>query len=76
MESIFLVAAIIAIVYFLAKFIEMRFITKNNKSFKVLIRDSLLVYGSAIVGNFVFDQFKTVQIGGKSLEAFTDTPGF
>ena len=76
MESIFLVGAIISVVYFLAKFIEMRFISSDAKPLKVLIRDTLLVYISAVFGVFILDQFKTVQVGGKDLEAFTDTPGF
>ena len=58
----------------------MRFIDKENKPLKFLIRDSLLVYFSVIVGNFVVDQLKPViQDGENGLSnplVFTDSPGF
>ena len=79
MTNIFLVAAIISIVFFIAKFLEMRFIEKENKPLKYLIRDSLLVYFSVICGNFVVDQLKPViQEGGGKLvtEVFVDNPNF
>jgi hypothetical protein len=41
MSNIFVVAAIISIVFFIAKFIEMRFIEKENKPLKYFAaRDS------------------------------------
>jgi hypothetical protein len=76
MENIFLVGGIISVVYFLAKFIEMRFIASDAKPLKVLTRDTILVYISAAFGLFILGQFSAVQVGGKDLEAFTDTPGF
>ncbi len=80
MNNIFVVAAIISITFIIAKFIEMRFIEKESKPLKYLIRDSLLVYFSVIVGYFISDQLKSVaQSGGensKSLPVFTDNPEF
>ena len=79
MSNIFVVAAIISIVFFIAKFIEMRFIEKESKPLKYLVRDSLLVYFSVICGNFVIDQLKPVmeEGGGKVVtEVFVDNPSF
>ena len=56
MDNIFLVAAIISVIFFIVKFIEMRFIEKENKPLKYLIRDSLLVYFSVLTGYFVVQQ--------------------
>ena len=53
MDNIFFIAAITSIVFFIAKFIEMRFVEKESKPLKFLIRDSLLVYFSVVFGNFV-----------------------
>ena len=50
-----MIALIIAIVFLVIKFIEMRFIDKESKPLKILIRDSLLVYFSVVFGNFVID---------------------
>jgi len=77
----FIVAGIISFVFFIGKFIEMRFIEKENKPLKFLIRDSLIVYISVVVGGFVVDQLKPViQEGGNNVVAnpavFTDNPGF
>ena len=44
MENIFIIAAIISVIFFIAKFIEMRFLDKDPKPLKLLVRDSLLVY--------------------------------
>ena len=80
MGNIFLLATIISVTYFIAKFIEMRFIEKENKPLKFLIRDSLLVYFSVIVANFILEQLKPIiQDGGSnsnSTQIFIDEPGF
>jgi hypothetical protein len=78
MTSIFIVAGIIAVTFFLAKFLEMRYIERESKPLKLLIRDSLIVYFSVIVGNFVIDQLNsTLEGGGKPVTpVFTDNPGF
>jgi hypothetical protein len=80
MENIFFVAAIMALVFFIFKFIEMRFVDKESKPLKLLIRDSLLVYFSVVIGYFILEQLKTVvQNGGegsKLTPVFTDNPNF
>jgi hypothetical protein len=80
MNNIFVVAAIISITFIIAKFIEMRFIEKESKPFKLLIRDALLVYFSVIAGDFVIGQINPIIQGGSSSSqitpVFTDNPGF
>ena len=80
MDNIFVIAGIIAFIFFLAKFIEMRFVEKESKPLKLLIRDSLIVYFSVIVGYFILEQLKPViQNGGEGIQTtpvFTDNPGF
>jgi hypothetical protein len=80
MTNIFVIAGIISIIFFVSKFIEMRFVDKESKPLKFLIRDSLLVYFSVICGNFIIDQLKPViQEGGENITnpaVFTDNPGF
>ena len=79
MDNIFLVAGIISVIFFIAKFLEMRYVDKEPKPLKYLIRDSLLVYVSIIMGNFVAEQLKPVinesDIPSLPL-AFTDNPPF
>ncbi len=79
MDNIFLVAGIISVIFFIAKFLEMRYIDKEPKPLKVLIRDSLLVYVSVVVGSFILDQLKPVIDETEMLKAplaFTDNPPF
>jgi hypothetical protein len=82
MDNIFIVAAVISIVFLLLKFAEMRVIDKESKPLKCLVRDTLLVYFCVIFGNFVFEQLKPVmsQVGGgesvKAPAAFTGNPEF
>jgi len=78
MDNIFIIAGLISFVFFVCKFIEMRFIDKESKPLKLLIRDTLLVYFSVLVGNFVLTQLKpAIQEGGGSVPAvFTGNPDF
>ena len=79
MDNIFLVAGIISIIFLIAKFLEMRFIDKEPKPLKFLIRDTLLVYLSVVTGKFVIDQLKPIindaEVSHIPL-AFMDNPPF
>ena len=77
----FAVAGIISFVFFIVKFIEMRFVDKENKPLKFLIRDTLLVYFSVIAGSFVLEQLKPVIHAGENViisspQVFTGNPEF
>ena len=79
MTNIFVIAAVISITFLIAKFLEMRYIEKESKPLKLLIRDTLLVYFSVIIANFVMDQINPIMTGGsikKITPVFTDNPGF
>ena len=79
MENIFLVAGIISVIFFIGKFLEMRYIDKETKPLKFLIRDTLLVYISVVSGIFIIEQLKPIinetDIPSSPL-AFTDNPPF
>jgi RsiW-degrading membrane proteinase PrsW (M82 family) len=90
--KIFVIGVVVAIVYFLLKFMEMRFVESDNqKPVKVLIRDSLVVCISSVLAVFILNQFGEMGGGGggggggsggsgsgnSSIPAvFVDTPGF
>jgi len=87
MENIFITAAVVSVIFCIAKFIEMRFLDKDKdsekgtKGLKLLVRDSLLVYVSVVCGHFILEQFTNVSqsIGGssgKTTQVFTDNPEF
>lgn len=79
MENIFLAAGIISVIFFIGKFLEMRYVDKETKPLKSLFRDSLLVYISVITGHFVLEQLNPVindlEIPSDPI-AFTDNPPF
>ena len=57
----------------------MRYIDKEPKPLKYLIRDTLLVYLSVITGNFVIDQLNPIiheSVAPVIPIAFTDNPPF
>ena len=78
MENYFYSASVLSIIFFICKFIEMRFITKSNKSLKELMIDSSYVFFSVIVGLFIIEQFngKKIKVGGTTTQVFTDNPNF
>ena len=80
MTSVFVIAGIISVTFLVAKFLEMRYIEKESKPLKLLIRDALVVYFSVVVAYFVMDQLNTAMEssgGGKKITpVFTDNPAF
>jgi len=79
MDNIFLISGIISVIFFIAKFLEMRYIDNEPKPLKLLIRDTLLVYFSVIFGSFVLDQLKPIineTVAPLTPLAFTDNPPF
>ena len=86
--KIVIVGIVVSVVYFLLKFMEMRFVDpENQKPVKVLVRDSIMVCISAVLGVFVLNQFENIgSIGGGggggsggsggAPAVFVDTPGF
>jgi hypothetical protein len=82
MDNIFLVAGIISFIFFTAKFLEMRYINEESKPLKLIIRDTLLVYMSTIIGGFTIDQLQpaineTIKATSEvSPMVFLDNPAF
>ena len=77
MENIFLISGVISVIFLIMKFIEMRFIEKENKPLKLLIRDAILVYVCALTGLFTVDQLiPVINTEGVSPAVFTDNPTF
>jgi hypothetical protein len=88
-NNTYIVSGIIAFVFLVAKFIEMRF-ANNNKSgeeedeaavkpLKFLLRDALLVYVSSLLGFYIIAQFEDHSTTGtavKDVAAFTGGPDF
>jgi hypothetical protein len=79
MDNIFLVAGIISVIFFVAKFLEMQYVEKESKPLKILIRDALVVYVSVVAGMFILEQLTPVikeTVVPNSPIAFTDNPPF
>ena len=79
MEKYIIHSGIIAFIYLLMKFLEMRITKNETKKMKELIRDTIIVYLSAIVGLYIIHEF--MPAGGDNLKktvtnVFTDHPGF
>jgi|TARA_B110000261_G_scaffold164373_1_gene213615 hypothetical protein len=79
MNNQILTSTIISIIYFVAKFIEMRFILKENKPLKQLVIDAMIVFISATATILLLEQFNINEIIGNTkpaLSAFVSKPDF
>ena len=79
MENIFLYAGIAAAIYFIIKFIEMKYVNQESVPLKVLVRDTVLVYASVVLGDFVMDQVNPAlqsAMVASVPEVFNDAPDF
>jgi hypothetical protein len=66
----------ISIVYLLSKFIEMKFIVKENKPLKDIFRDALIVYISSVLGMYGMEQLDTSIAASKNTSVFIGNPDF
>jgi RsiW-degrading membrane proteinase PrsW (M82 family) len=88
MEKVFLISTIVTILFCLVKFAEMKFIEKEMKPLKFLVRDAFIVMLCSFVTVFlIFNMDKNISeffnvvtdnktINPSTTEIFTDEPGF
>ena len=88
MEQLFMVAAAITAAYVIIAVLEMKYVDKEWKPMKHIIRDGAKVFLSSMVGLFVYSQFNgffadmfdvvtnSDSVKLKATQVFTDEPGF
>jgi hypothetical protein len=76
LENTLLNSAIIAVIYLLIKFADMRLFVKDAPPVQDLLKQSLIVWVSGMLGFYVIDQFITVIPKPQTTKAFLDTPDF
>ena len=88
MEKLLITCALIALFFFILKMLEMKYIDKEMKPLKNVIRDSVYVFIASLGCLFIllnlngsindFMNILTVnkQVNLKATEIFTDEPGF
>lgn len=54
----YLLAAIVSVLYGLIRFLEMRFVLKETKPLKFILRDAIIVYLTVMLGVFVISQLE------------------
>lgn len=80
----YILALIIAVVFATFKFLELKFVVKEEKiDFKKILRDSIIVYVASIGGLYVFDYVNGSSVatavanaGKESTYVFTSEPDF
>jgi len=88
MEKVLFLSVAITILFSIFKFVEMKFIDKQMKPFKIIFREVVVVFIASLVVGFFFvtydksisDFFNVITdtkvISTATTEVFTDTPGF
>jgi len=88
MEKPFIIAFIVTILFMAAKVIEMKYIDKEWKPMKFVVRDIIVVFLCSMIGSFFYlhldgslMDFMNVVTDNKSFnmsatQVFTDEPGF
>jgi|TARA_B110000008_G_scaffold122205_1_gene124655 hypothetical protein len=72
----FVGALVIAGIYLLLRFLEMRFVLKENKPLKILLREAVMVYLSVLGGDFILQQVVPLQNIISAPTVFTSPPDF
>ena len=73
MVNSMMLSVVCGVVYFIVRFLEMRFVMKESKPLKFLLRDSLFVIVSVYVSHFIIGQIDQNDLVGKQLSS---TPAF
>lgn len=79
MNQTILIAVVTSVIFFLIKFIKMRFIDRESEPIKEVVKESGYVFLSALLGGFLMEQFKFNNILDTIKETptvFTNEPGF
>jgi hypothetical protein len=91
MNNVFVIPIITTALYCISKFIEMKYIDKELKPLKFVIRDAIVVFISSLSSTYLFfhlnvslDDFMSIVTESKNVgintiktaEIFTDTPNF
>jgi hypothetical protein len=76
MTNEFVLSATISIMYIIIRFIEMRFVSKEMKPLKGVIKDTILVYLSSVIGVYVIDQFVNTGTLRRKPSVFTGAATF
>lgn len=76
MDNLYLSAFLVSLIFFIIKFIEIRFITKEEIILKKLLINTVIVYFSVIIGYYISDQFKISKSIALEAPVFVDGPGF
>lgn len=88
MEQIFLISVCTVVIFLLIKYVESKYLDKESKPLKVLVRDALVVFVASMTSCFGFFYFQntirdffnvvteTTTLNSATTQIFTDTPGF
>ena len=76
MTNNYIIPFVISLVYLILKFLDMRYLKKENKGLKDLILDSFIVFLSSLMGLFIYDQFNLLDDTTSVTKAFIDNPNF
>ena len=88
MEKVFILSIVVTCIFVIIKVLEMKYVDKEWKPLKTIIRDAVIILVSSIVGSFLYfnmdgslTDFLNVVTDNKSFnmsatQIFTDAPGF
>lgn len=72
----FMIAGIVAVLYAIIRFLEMRFIMKETLPLKHILRDTIIVYLCVVGGMFIHDQLQYSIPSSSIPEVMTGDAGF
>jgi len=80
MNDVFIYSLAICTVFFLFKFMEMKFLSEDEKKpLKVIVKETLTVYVVSVIGIYLYSQFDITNKSNSSVKttmAFIDNPSF
>jgi len=84
--NIFILAGVIAFTFFVLKFVELKMTLKKDEQypFKLLVKDTLVVFSSVVMGNYLAEQLmpavaaseKGENVATSPPQVFLDNPEF
>jgi len=87
-ETIFLLAFFTTTLFLLLRFLEMKFIDKEYKPLKIILRDGVMVFSSTLITAYILSNMngsikdfmnvitETKVLDPAATQIFTDTPAF
>ena len=74
--NIYIFAFVCCVLFLIFKFVLNKYINKENKPIKPLLKDSIIIFIIIIISNLLYKNYLGIELKNNEISVFTDAPNF